>query len=176
MSNMQSLRDSIKRYYDGQRIAAIVGGFLSLTIIIGAVVMFDHGGSFLRGLGVVIALTALLIGGSGVSLMFRDQSQLLTLLKAEPQTLATETARMATVVSNYKYYRIGFIVLAVIAMLLAVAGRGIDHRALLDGIALGLLLTAVLGLLIDHFDREGATTYLVALQAHHTTSLAVEGP
>jgi len=153
------LQAAIHAYFDGQRRAAIVGGAASLLIIALALVAILYGGAFQRGLGVTVGITALLIGGSGASLAVRDDRGLATLLECQPETIVAETARMTTVVRNYRYYRAAFALIGAVGVVMLI----VRFAPLVDGIAVGLLLLAALGLAIDHFDRKAATTYLDAL-------------
>lgn len=160
MFDADPLRTAIQAYFDGQRRAAIIGGWISAVIIAAALIAVVKGDAFLRGLGLTIGVTALLIGGSGLSLALRDERGLAVLLAGAPATIAAETERMATVVSNYRYYRAAFLAIGALGLILL----GLRFGPLCDGISVGLLILAAIGLTIDHYDRQVATTYFKALQ------------
>jgi hypothetical protein len=166
VNDATNVHDAIQAYFKTQQTAAVIGGLISVVVLAAVIVMLLYGGDFLRGLAVVLGLSALLIGGSGVALAVRDHARIPVLLEGDSQVVIQETERMAAVVDSYVYYRIGFLGIAVLAGILLY----FDLGSISNGVAVGLLLLAALGLTIDHFDRAGALHYLETLRVHHPKS------
>ena len=113
---------------------------------------------------ITVLLFGTLMSAGIVSLMIRDHTLSGTLrrtLQTEQYVSSTssEKARINVVLSKYKYYRYGAIVLAVIA----VAGTMLSGRDWVHGVAAGLFLVVVAQVVIDHFSEQRAHIYFEQL-------------
>jgi glucan phosphoethanolaminetransferase (alkaline phosphatase superfamily) len=161
MTHQEMLQNAIRSYFDGQRFGAIVGGIIALLILAFAGMTFLRGDGFLKGLALILALFAITAGGSGVSLTIRDSKNIGVLMQASPNVIQHETERMEKVVDSYRFYRVAFIGVAIAAIVILISIRS----PFWQGFAVGLLILAALGVGIDHFDRQHAVTYLMALKS-----------
>ena len=88
--------------------------------------------------------------------------QLLELQRTDQARFAAEEGpRIHTVVKSFGQYRIGYAV----AVILALAFVFLIGKPLFQGLAVGLLILAALGLTIDFYAKERAAHYLHALES-----------
>ena len=114
-----------------------------------------------------LAVIALLLAATGVSLLIRDGQNHQSLIKiidsGEPELIESvvgaEQQRMKKVADNYQNLRYMFASFALIAALLV----AFTHHHVSHAIAVALLVFAMAGLVIDRYSEVRARTYLSEL-------------
>ena len=159
--------DAMQAYFAGEKAESLV--FMAagvVAFVTGAAFLFR--GTFLKGMAGALMAVALIHLVVGSTVFLRTDAQLAALtaqLQQDPEAYrAEESARMATVNSNFDLYRnieLGLIALGAV-MLLAGRARG---RALLAGAGAGLALQAAFTLGLDLFAEARADIYTAAILA-----------
>lgn len=146
----------------------ILGGGLALALC-SALLWSRFNDQFSAALSVTLAVVALLLFATGGSLLIRDSqnhARLLDTLQgadtpAIGQAIAKERGRMQKVAGNYQNLRYAFAALAIAGALLV----ALTHHYLSHAIAVGLMLFAVAGTVIDRYSETRALVYLDQLDA-----------
>src|SRR5262249_50690201 len=116
-------------------------------------------------LGITLIVTSVIFVVVGATVFLRTDrqvQQLDTMLSSSPQALlAAEQPRMEQVVRSFAYYRVVYSAAAVLAAILP----WFVARPALQGRAVGLLVLAAFGLVIDHYAEHRALPYVRALDA-----------
>ncbi|HEY3599154.1 MAG TPA: hypothetical protein VGL08_16770 [Paraburkholderia sp.] len=161
MNAHETLEAAVRAYFFGQRYAAVLGGIASLVMLAVAIAMLVRGDAFMRGLAMVLVLIALTGAGAGAALAICDAPKAEAMMRVTNRfSIQQEAARMERVIDNYRYYHVafaGFACFAVILLLLTMTPTW-------QGVAVGLLVLAGLGVTYEHFDRQQAIIYLAALK------------
>jgi len=160
------LRSAIDVYFRGERTEMIFFLVFAGILVVTAIVLWMTHDRFARSLSVVLALCALIACSTALPLMFRDGPHAERLRERiaqgdEAGVRADEGARMAIVNRNYAYYRYLYAAAVLIAIGLALFMR----NATTSGIAVGLLVFAATGLVVDHYSEERAGIYTQHLLA-----------
>jgi len=161
-----SVESMLRAYFQGEKSEA------ALILLAGAVCLVAAAWlwlwirePFARGLAASLLLVAALGLGVGGSVYFRTDGQvreLVELQHADPSRFAAEEGpRIRQVVRSFGLYRIGYAVAIVLAVVCAFLGG----RPMFQGLAVGLLLLAALGLTIDYYAEARAVRYVEALEA-----------
>jgi len=120
---------------------------------------------FARGLAASLLLVAALGLGVGGTVYLRSDAQvrqLVELQQREPARFAAEEgSRMRQVVRGFGLYRLGYAVAVVLALAFVFA----IGRPTFQGLAVGLLILAALGLTIDFYAERRAVEYVQALES-----------
>ncbi len=161
MNAHETAEAAVHAYFYSQRYVAVIGVVVSLAMLAAALAMLWKGDAFARGLAAILLVIALAGGGSGAALAVHDSSkaEALTRVKHRLSTVQ-EAVRMERVIDRYRYYHVAFAgaaCLSVILLLLTMAPTW-------QGVAVGLLVLAALGSTFEHFGRQQAIMYLVALK------------
>ena len=160
------LRQAVDLYFRGERAEMIAflafGGMLVLAVGL----LWATQDRFARSLAVPLGLVAIVAFSVAVPLLLRDGPHAERLRARiaqgdDARVRADEGARMAVVNRNYAYYRY----LYASAMLVAIGLMLVWRNATTSGIAVGLLVFAATGLVVDHYSEERAAVYTAALQA-----------
>lgn len=160
------LRQAVDLYFRGERAEMIAflafGGMLVLAVGL----LWATQDRFARSLAVPLGLVAIVAFSVAVPLLLRDGPHAERLRARiaqgdDARVRADEGARMAVVNRNYAYYRY----LYAAAMLVAIGLMLFWRNATTSGIAVGLLVFAATGLVVDHYSEERAAVYTAALQA-----------
>lgn len=160
------LRQAVDLYFRGERAEMIAflafGGMLVLAVGL----LWATQDRFARSLAVPLSLVAIVAFSVAVPLLLRDGPHAERLRARiaqgdDARVRADEGARMAVVNRNYAYYRY----LYASAMLVAIGLMLFWRNATTSGIAVGLLVFAATGLVVDHYSEERAAVYTAALQA-----------
>lgn len=165
----------LRAYFAGEKAEAFWILAAGLASMVGAFVLFAWVREpFARGLASALILVAALGLGVGGTVYFRSDAQARSLVElhaSDAHRFATqEGARMRQVVAGFGWYRIGYLVAALLALALVfVLGRPWQH-----GLAVGLLLLAALGLTIDSYAERRAVDYVRGLQGHGWLGPAAE--
>lgn len=160
------LRSAIDLYFRGERAEMIAFLVFAGVLVVAAVLLWMAHDRFARSLAVVLALCALIACSTAVPLLLRDGPHAQRLRERiehgeQDGVRADEEARMTVVNRNYAYYRYLYAAAVLIAIGLALFMR----NATTSGIAVGLLVFAATGLVVDHYSEERAATYMQYLQA-----------
>ena len=157
----------LRAYFAGEKAEAFWILAAGLTSVVGALVLFAWVREpFARGLASALILVAVLGLSVGGAVYFRSDAQARSLVElhhADAARFATEEgARIRQVVAGFGWYRVGYLVAVLLALVLVfVLGRPWQH-----GLAVGLLLLAALGLTIDFYAEHRAVDYVDGLQRH----------
>ena len=160
------LRQAVDLYFRGERAEMIAFLAFGGVLVLAAVLLWATHDRFARSLAVPLGLLAIVAFGVAVPLLLRDgpHAEKLRVRIAQGDDAgvrAEEGARMAVVNRNYAYYRYLYA-----AVMLAAIGLMLFWRnATTSGIAVGLLVFAATGLVVDHYSEERAADYTAALQA-----------
>lgn len=168
--NLEKLSTAVTAYFSSEAAemyCLIVGGGVAFALALLLIVSIND--RFSQSLAVMLVLIGLLLGGTGVSLLKRDnanEAALLSVLNGGDSAISqpiieAERDRMQTVVDAYTTYRYMFAGAAVIgaALILFVA------HPIAMGVAVGLFIFAGSGVVIDHFSEQRAVIYLEVLQS-----------
>ena len=160
------LRQAVDLYFRGERAEMIAFLAFGGMLVLAAVLLWATHDRFARSLSVPLGLVAIVAFSVAVPLLLRDGSHAERLRARIAQwddagVRADEGARMAVVNRNYTYYRY----LYAAAMLVAIGLMLFWRNATTSGIAVGLLVFAATGLVVDHYSEERAAVYTAALQA-----------
>lgn len=156
--------EQMQLYFRGEKLTGVTVAFLAIVLLItSAGLWWIVKDSFARGLGSVLCVLGMvaLLGGVGLALKTPKQVSALAQLYHENGVgaVATEGERMEKVVRNFKYYRVIFIVAALLAVGLLLLVKS-DIAA---GISVGLLVFSLLGVTIDYYAEQRAKVYLEAI-------------
>jgi len=156
----------IRTYFSGEKSEAVLILLAGGICLVAAVwLWFWIREPFARGLAATLLLTAALGLGVGGSVYFRTDHQVKQLLELQrtdqARFAAEEGTRIHAVVKSFGQYRIGYAV----AVILALAFVFLIGKPLFQGLAVGLLILAALGLTIDFYAEERAAHYLHALES-----------
>jgi hypothetical protein len=136
-------------------------GFIALCSLL---LWFRFDDQFSSALAITLAVVALLLFATGASLLIRDGQNHTMLIdtlngndvRTTEQVIAGETGRMQKVADNYQNLRYTFAAFAFMGALLII----FSHHHLAQAIAVGLLVFAVSGTIIDRYSEVRALTYL----------------
>lgn len=157
----------LRAYFAGEKAEAFWILAAGLVSLVGAIVIYAWVREpFARGLaGALIVIAALGLGVGG-TVYFRSDAQARNLIELHHgdanRFAAQEGARMTQVVAGFAWYRVGYLVAVLLALVLVFAlGKPWQH-----GLAVGLLLLAALGLTIDFYAEHRAVEYVNGLLRH----------
>jgi hypothetical protein len=155
-----ALRSAIDLYFRGERAEMIAFLAFSGMLVVAAVLLWFTTDRFARSLSVAIGLVAVVALSVAVPLLLRDGPHAERLRERLAQGDATgvradEAARMAVVNRNYAYYRYLYAACLVAAAALMLFWR----NPTTSGIAVGLMVFAATGLVVDHYSEERAAVY-----------------
>lgn len=156
--------EQMQLYFRGEKITGITVALVAIVLLIASaglwLIVKD---SFARGLGSVLCVLGVFAFLGGVGLVLKTPKQVSGLAKLYQENgvgaVATEGERMEKVVRNFKYYRVVFILAALVAVGLLLLVKS-DIAA---GIAVGLLGFSLLGVTIDYYAEQRARVYLEAI-------------
>ncbi len=155
-----SVASLIDSYFAGEKFESawiLVGGALALVAALA--LWFGAREPFAKGLAAVLLLTAalgLVVGGTVYLRTNAQVAGLHELYASDPGRFsAVEGARIAAVVKSFGQYRLAYAGTALLALVFVFA----IGRPLFQGLAVGLLILAALGLTIDFFADERARKY-----------------
>jgi hypothetical protein len=156
----------LRTYFEGEKSEAMLILLAGILCLAGAIALWlAVREPFAKGLAAALLLAAVLGLGVGGSVYFRTDNQLQQLSrlqKEEPARFAAEEGpRIRQVVRSFALYRYAYALAVLVALALVFVVRG----ALYQGIAVGLLLLAALGLTIDFYAERRAVEYVDALVA-----------
>lgn len=160
------LRTAIDVYFRGERAEMIAFLAFGCVLVLAAVLLWISADRFARALSVTLGLIAVVAFSVAVPLLLRDGPHAERLRERlaqgeEAGVRADEGARMAVVNRNYAYYRYLYA-----ACLLAAAALMLFWRnPVTAGIAVGLMVFAATGLVVDHYSESRAAIYARELQA-----------
>lgn len=163
--NIETTRLAIEAYFvsEAGEMYCILGGSLVLGLC-SLTLWLKFSDQFSTALAITLMVVALLLAATATSLLIRDGKNALVLLDtlhnedviAQQSMLSVEQNRMQTVVDNYQNLRYLFAGLALLgALLIAFTHHHISHA-----IAIGLLIFALSGLMIDRYSETRARLYL----------------
>jgi hypothetical protein len=161
-----ALRSAIDLYFRGERTEMIAFLVFAGVLVLSALLLWTTHDRFARSLAVVLALCAVIACGTAIPLLLRDGPHAEKLRERITQgdavgVRADEGVRMAVVNRNYAYYRYLYAACLVVAIGLMLFWRS----ATTSGIAVGLLVFAATGLVVDHYSESRASIYAQQLQA-----------
>lgn len=160
------LRTAIDVYFRGERAEMIAFLVFAGVLVVAAVLLWTSADRFARALSVTLGLIAVVAFSVAVPLLLRDGPHAERLRERlaqgdEAGVRADEGARMAVVNRNYPYYRYLYAACLVVAVALMLFWR----TPTTAGIAVGLMLFAATGLVVDHYSESRAAIYARELQA-----------
>jgi len=156
----------IRAYFGGEKSEAVLIVLAGVACLIAAIWLWAWVREpFARGLAAALLLAAALglsVGGSVYSRTDRQVERLLELQQqASAQFAAQEGPRIRQVVKSFGLYRLCY----ALAVLLALGFVFLIGKPFCHGLAVGLLVLAALGLIIDHYAEARAVDYVRALEA-----------
>ncbi|CAB3764781.1 hypothetical protein [Paraburkholderia humisilvae] len=161
MPTYETLDAAIHAYFHAQRCAATIGSILGALMFITALLLMWRGDAFVRGLSVVLLAMAVTGGSLSVVLAAREAPHANAMIHVRSSfSVAREAARMERVIDRYRYYHVALAGVACVAVMLLL----VTMAPTWQGVAVGMLLLAGLGLTFEHFDRQQAIVYLAALK------------
>jgi hypothetical protein len=161
MYTYETLESAINAYFHAQRFAGTIGSIVALLIFAAALAMLWFGDAFMRGLSVMLMVIALAGGGSCAMLAVRDTSGAGTMLRVRDTfSVKQEAARMERRIDRYRYYHVALAGVACIAVMMLL----VTMAPIWQGVAVGMLVLAGLGLTFEHFDLQQSIVYLAALK------------
>lgn len=166
--NVETTALAIETYFTSEaaEMYCILGGSLMLGLC-SLTLWLKFSDQFSTALAITLAVVALLLATTGTSLLIRDSKNARTLLDtlhnkdmvAQQSVLSVEKNRMQAVVDNYQNLRYLFAGFALLGALLI----AFTHHHMSHAIAVGLLIFALSGLVIDRYSEVRARTYLQEL-------------
>ena len=135
-----------------------------------------RGGTIRRALKWLIGLSVSLMMGvlslAFIWLLIRnpslEQKVAATVQSENPRAaIDGEATRMTKVINSYRYYRYGFMALALIALVAILVTRS----GLIDGIAAGVFVLMATQLIVDHYSEQRSVGYLYSLTSHLPTEM-----
>jgi hypothetical protein len=161
MYTYETLESAINAYFQAQRFAGTIGSIVALLLFVAALAMLWFGDAFLRGLSVVLMVIALAGGGSCATLAVRDTSGAGTMLRVRDSfSVKQEAARMERRIDRYRYCHVALAGVACMAVMMLL----VTMAPIWQGVAVGMLVLAGLGLTFEHFDLQQSIVYLAALK------------
>lgn len=167
--NQEPAKAAINTYFSGEaaEMYCILGGG-ALLAICAALLWVIFNDRFSTALAITLLVVALLLAGTALSLLIRDgqnRQELVVALAGDNPTaiekiLAAEKARMQKVADNYQNLRYTFAAFALMGALLI----AFTHHPTTHAIAVGLLIFAMAGAVIDRYSEVRALVYLQDLQ------------
>lgn len=160
-----SLRTAIDVYFRGERAEMIAFLAFGIVLVVATVLLWASHDRFARALAVSLGLVAIVAFSVAVPLLLRDGPHAERLRERlergeEAGVRTDEGARMAVVNHNYAYYRYLYAVCLAVAALLMLFWR----TPITSGVAVGLMIFAATGLVVDHYSESRAAIYAEALQ------------
>lgn len=160
-----SLRAAIDVYFRGERAEMIAFLAFGIVLVVATTLLWVSADRFARALSVTLGLVAIVAFSVAVPLLLRDgphAEQLRERLERgeEAGVRADEGARMAVVNHNYAYYRFLYAACLLAAAVLMLFWR----TTVTSGIAVGLMIFAATGLVVDHYSESRAAIYAEALK------------
>jgi hypothetical protein len=162
-----SAEELLREYFAGEKAEAFWILATGIVALGGAVALWAWAREpFARGLAAALLVVAALGLGVGGTVYFRSDAQaarLVELRDSDPARFAVEEgARIRQVVRSFAFYRYGYAVAVLVALVMVFAlGRPWQH-----GFAVGLLLLAALGLVVDFYAEHRAVRYEQGLVEH----------
>jgi hypothetical protein len=160
MNAHETLEAAVRAYFYTQRLWAEIGIVLSMLLLIGASAMLWRGDAFLRGLAIMLTVIACTGAFSAALVAHKPPHEEIRAHVSDVRSVARERERVERLIDRYRYLHVlfaGIACCAVIVLLLTMA-------PVWQGVAVGLLVLAALGLTFEHFDRQQAIIYLAALK------------
>lgn len=160
------LRTAIDVYFRGERAEMIAFLAFAGMLVVAAVLLWASADRFARALSVMLGLVAVVAFSVAVPLLLRDgpHAERLRERLAKGDEIGVRTdegARMDVVNRNYAYYRYLYA-----ASLVAAAALMLFWRTpVTSGVAVGLMVFAATGLVVDHYSESRAALYAQELQA-----------
>jgi hypothetical protein len=160
------LRSAIDVYFRGERAEMIAFLAFGCVLVLAGLVLWISAERFARALSVTLGLVAIVAFSVAVPLLLRDGPHAERLRERlaegdEAGVRADEGARMAVVNRNYAYYRYLYAACLVAAAVLMLFWR----TPVTSGIAVGLMVFAATGLVVDHYSESRAVIYATALRS-----------
>ena len=163
--NTEAARLAVETYFTSEaaEMYCILGGSVVLGLC-SVVLWLRFNDQFSIALGITLIILALLFAAAGASLLIRDSKNAQMLqetlrgedIAAQQSVLTLERQRMQTVADNYQNLRMAFAALALIGALLIV----FTHHNISHAIAVGLLIMALAGVVIDKYSEVRTLIYL----------------
>lgn len=152
---------SAQEYFAGERQELLLLLAFSLALALVCALAFWRADMFGRGVAAGLALVVLIGVSASTPLLLRDRQHLET-LSAQPGTesMTAEAERIDRVIRNYPYYRYGY-ALVLLCALVMILWRPSDF---VSGLACGLLVLVMTGLVVDHYSEARASRYSQALR------------
>jgi hypothetical protein len=161
MYTYETLESAISAYFHAQHFACTIGSIVALLMLAAALAMLWFGDAFMRGLSIVLMVIALAGGGSCATLAVRDAPRAGAMVRVrDGMSVAQEAARMERRIERYRYYHVGLAGVACIAVMMLL----VTMAPVWQGVAVGMLVLAGLGLTFEHFDLQQSIVYLAALK------------
>ncbi len=161
------IQSAIEQYFLGERheMQAILSGVF--VLFVAGFLLRRSGESFARGLSLPLLLTAVIFACVAIPLLIRDnqhKAKLVSQISTQfEQVRNEEMQRITNVIKWYPYYRYVYLISIVSALFLFL----FKHRAFWQGTAVGLLVFASIGFVIDHYSENRARNYQSLLMSSH---------
>ena len=159
------IQSAIENYFLGERheMQAILSAVF--VLLVSGIFLLRSGESFARGLSIPLLMTALIFAAVAIPLLIRDtkqKSKLVTQVSTQfEEVRKDELQRITTVIKWYPYYRAIYLLSIAAAFFLFI----LKHRAFWQGTAVGLLVFACIGFVIDHYSENRARNYQSVLMS-----------
>lgn len=156
----------LRTYFGGEKSEAALILLAGVACLVAAAwLWFWVRQPFARGLAASLLLTAALGIAVGGSVYFRTDAQVRQLVELQQRDpgrfAAQEGPRIREVVKSFGFYRMGYALAVLLALVFVFAvGRPGYH-----GLAVGLLVLAALGFTIDYHAEARAVAYVQSLEA-----------
>lgn len=157
-----AVQAAVADYFAGERMEMTIA-IVAFVVVAAASAWFylASRSGFALALMLTVGVFAAIMGGGLASLLIRDRglsAELSETLAAgqSPARLEQERERVRVVISKFRYYHYGALVLGALAL----AGFALSSRDWIHGIAAGLLLVVVAQVIIDRSAEARARFYL----------------
>ena len=157
---MTDLTALVQQYFAGEREEMLLLLGFAVLLAIAGMVLLSRGQQFGRSLGVVLLVASALGATNAVPILLRDQPHRDALLTAvagdeREEAVALEIERMTGVLNRYPMYRYAYV-----ALLLAAVGTAVMARSQRGyAVAVGLVIIAGTGLVVDQYSERRAVEY-----------------
>jgi hypothetical protein len=155
----------VQAYFEGERREMLLILLASAFGVFTAAAIYSSArDGFSKAMLVTVALSAILLSGTALSLMVRDpklSKDLIAAIQSERAlpALRAEQTRVADIVGKYVNYRLVAAALGLVALLLL----ALTHQPWMHGVATGLLLLVATQTIIDRYSEQRAKDYLSRL-------------
>jgi len=157
---MKSLPEYVQLYFKGEKneviiILIVLGIFIATSIFL---LIFSKDG-YLKGATTVLLILSILLSMIALPILIRTRPQVNKLERTYSNNInefrTLEQMRMNKVINNYKYYIAVYITFIIIAIALTM----FTTKEFYKGIALGLIVIAIFGMVVDHYSKKRAKIY-----------------